>query len=683
MSNSLTGYTPGETYGSLLTVSNFNDGVDATLRTVYDGKGDASALRISTTDVDIAGTFRLNGVALTATAAELNTISTFGTMSLQNANSVTITGGSITGITDIAVADGGTGASTATSARSNLGLVIGTDVQAHTSTLDAVSAGTYTGASSITTLGTITTGVWTGTNIAVANGGTGAATASSARTNLGLVIGTDVQAYDADLAAVAGLSSTGIITRTASGTAATRTLTGTSNQVTVTNGNGVSGNPTLSLPQDIHTTASPVFTAVQVGNGTAASPSLTFSADADTGLYRSSTNQVGIAGAGGLIVDCIGVASGVNYAQFTNSALGSNPTMSWVGADSAVNGYYRVKGAASHIFETRTNVTQFRVVDTASAVNYATATGSTTTNGVSFAAAGSDTDISVNITPKGAGVVRANTGLFVNPGSSTYDTLTSVHAIKASTDVQYCGERTSTSADKMYWGGGGNGFTVYSSTPMMVMRVSTAGDVSLCANQGAESLRAVRVSSAVNRLNITGATTGNSVAIDAAGSDTNIALAINAKGSGSITSSSPWNVTTTQTTSNGFAISGTAQTTGSTLSLSDNSSSTSTRAVANIISDHASASGCRGIALQQDSTADAIFIDKNNNGAAINIDADDNSASAMYGMIIDIVNAGAGLEYAFRFNGEEIVSSAVGGSQNKKIRVSIAGTDYFIPLHTA
>ena len=41
-----------------------------------------------------------------------------------------------------------------------------------------------------------------------------------------------------------------------------RTITGTTNQVTVTNGDGVSGNPTLSLPQDIHTGASPTFAGV-------------------------------------------------------------------------------------------------------------------------------------------------------------------------------------------------------------------------------------------------------------------------------------------------------------------------------------------------------------------------------------------------------------------------------------
>jgi hypothetical protein len=44
----------------------------------------------------------------------------------------------------------------------------------------------YVGQTSITTLGTITTGVWNGTAVPVANGGTGGTSASAARTNLGL-----------------------------------------------------------------------------------------------------------------------------------------------------------------------------------------------------------------------------------------------------------------------------------------------------------------------------------------------------------------------------------------------------------------------------------------------------------------------------------------------------------------
>lgn len=54
-------------------------------------------------------------------------------------------------------------------------------------TADAVDiASTYVGQSSITTLGTITTGIWNGTDVAVADGGTGASDAASARTNLGI-----------------------------------------------------------------------------------------------------------------------------------------------------------------------------------------------------------------------------------------------------------------------------------------------------------------------------------------------------------------------------------------------------------------------------------------------------------------------------------------------------------------
>lgn len=98
---------------------------------------------------------------------------------------------------------------------------------AGTSVLSATTLGSGVTASSLTSVGTIATGTWNGSTVAVAYGGTGAITAADARTNLGVAIGTDVQAYDVELAAIAGLVSASdrLPYFTGSGTASLATFT--------------------------------------------------------------------------------------------------------------------------------------------------------------------------------------------------------------------------------------------------------------------------------------------------------------------------------------------------------------------------------------------------------------------------------------------------------------------------
>ena len=107
-----------------------------------------------------------------------------GSIATQNANSVTITGGSVTGITPIRIEDGGTNAGDAISARTNLGLG---SLAVQNSGAIAVTGGTVTGLALFSTSNaTITSGTISGiVDLALADGGTGASDAANARINLG------------------------------------------------------------------------------------------------------------------------------------------------------------------------------------------------------------------------------------------------------------------------------------------------------------------------------------------------------------------------------------------------------------------------------------------------------------------------------------------------------------------
>jgi hypothetical protein len=212
-------------------------------------------------------------------------------------------------------------------------------------------------------------------------------------------------------------------------------------------------------------------------------------------------------------------ASAVNRVRATGGAAGGAAVVSAVGSDTDVTLALASQAAGAVSLRTNGTVEQFRALHVASAVDYVQAAGAATGGTVAISAQGSDTNIPLTISTKGTGVLDLRTG-------ATVVQFRIGHTGSAVNYLQADGAAT----------GGAPGLSAKGSDTNVGTFLASQGTgaVELRTNGTVVALQASHTASGVNYARVAPGATGGPVTLSAQGSDTNIDLALMAKGTGGI-----------------------------------------------------------------------------------------------------------------------------------------------------
>jgi hypothetical protein len=504
-------------------------------------------------------------VATTGAYSDLSGKPTLGTLSSQNANSVAITGGSINGTT-LGASTPSTGAFTTLSASST---VSGTGFSTYLASPPAIggtapAAGTFTtltanstfqagkssanyiqGVGAATTLEPVISVIGSDTNVplAIRTQGTGAIDLAPGSSGVNISNGGTVTALTTTAAGSAYTSlPTVAITAptTAGGVQATASPVMFLSTFTITNGGtGYTVGDTLTGVGGTFTTAwSLVVTTVSGGVITGLTTTGGF-AGSYTVLPVGAQSTTGGTGSGATVtVNTWAVRS----LSITNAGSGyvEQPTVSFSGGGGSGAAAYATVGSGTQVKTLGSTMSfytpggeGFRVNDPgATIVNYWQATGASTTNFALLNATGSDTNVSGAFVTKGSGSL-----IFATNGTSGNGQFRVSHTASAVNYVQVTGSITNQNANSL------PNISVQGSDANNYLAIgvkSNAGYVAFFGNN-ATGNQVFRINSAnaantANRLEVNAAASGSAPSLSVAGgtssADTNIDLALQAKGTG-------------------------------------------------------------------------------------------------------------------------------------------------------
>jgi hypothetical protein len=240
--------------------------------------------------------------------------------------------------------------------------------------------------------------------------------------------------------------------------------------------------------------------AISLISGTATTPSLYFNSATSTGLSQRNGNTLVMSAQGVKALELYTYGSGVNYWGMQGAGTGVSPKLSVQGSDTDIGLEIVNKGTGTTQF-LNNGAAQFIVGATATAVNRLTAAGAATGTAPTITASGSDSTIGITLAPKGGGIVSitGTGGLYVQPDGSTSSP--SIQMANATSGISY-----------------------------------NSGSSSIRFSQlGVESLRLNYYASGVNYLALQPGATGINPSLTASGTDSNIGLQFNGKGTGNVT----------------------------------------------------------------------------------------------------------------------------------------------------